>query len=607
MERRKQHAILSPLLLHTVELCTQGFLFVVSVITLGAIIIDYGFVLDKSESAVIHIIYSFARWVYILVYIAQLLLGWSAITRKSFFLTFFSGLLLLISLIPDISSPPFAWVWLDSFRQIFGSHIYMVVVVGFFAVLEVSKGVVRFINKKTNPALLLAACFIVVIAVGSILLLFPRSTHEFVRLAVTDAMFVATSAVCVTGLSPVDISQTFSLEGQIVIVLLIQIGGLGVMTITSFFAIFFMGGTGLYNQFALRDMVGSDTFDSLMHTLLYILVFTFVIEFAGAFLIWLSVHSTLGFTLREEVFFSLFHSVSAFCNAGFSTLPGNLGNEAVFTGHNVFYIIISLLVILGGIGFPILMNFKRLLSYHIHKCVLRLSGSNRHVQRYEHLVNINTKVVLSMTLLLIIAGTVAFAVLEWNSAFAGMPVVDKLVQSFFNAVVPRTAGFNSVSITSFSLLTVAVYMLLMWIGGASQSAAGGIKVNTAAVAFANLLAVVKGRNSVTLFKREISEMSVRRAYAMVAASIITIFVFFMLLMAMEPTLSPKALLFETLSAYCTVGTSMDVTPQLGSAGKIVVTILMFIGRVSLLTIMMGFVQPAGITKFRYPKDNVIIN
>ncbi len=607
MNNSKKHDSFSSRLLRGTEIFGQIFIFFVSVVVLCAAIIDYGFVLDDTEMLVINFIYTFSLWIYLAAYVVQLFLNWSKITRKTVFLTLFSGLLLLLSLFPKLFSPPFAWGGFDLLWKISGNYFFLIFVLSFFAILEISKGVVRFINKKTNPALLLAVCFIVVIAVGTILLLLPRSTHEHIRLAVVDAVFVATSAVCVTGLSTVDIAQTFSPEGQIIIALLIQIGGLGVMTITSFFAMFFMGGTGFYNQFALRDMIGSDTFDSLISTLLYILGFTFVIELIGAFCIWLSIHSTLNFTIYEEIFFSLFHSVSAFCNAGFSTLSGNLGNEIILSGHNMFYIVISVLVVLGGIGFPILMNFKRLLSYNIRKWFLRLTGSGRQMPQYKHLVNINTKVVLSVTLPLIVVGTVVILLLEWNGAFAGMPLPDKFVQSFFNAVVPRTAGFNSVDLTTFSLLTILFYMLLMWVGGASQSAAGGIKVNTLAVAFANLISVVKGRNSVILFNREISEASVRRAYAMVFGSIITIVLFFMLLVMMEPLLPPRALLFETVSAYCTVGSSLNITSLLGNDSKLLVTILMFVGRVSLITIMMGFVQQDTVSKFRYPKDNVIIN
>lgn len=579
-----------------IGLGVQLFMFLISVMVMGAIVVDYGFVLDAREMSVIYHIYDYGWWIYLFLYISQLIFQWRTITRKTVFMTVVIGLLLFVSVLSKYFSSS-----LPEWMSIFGSKYYTVALLGMFALLEVSKGVVAFINKKTNPALLMAACFAVIIALGALLLLLPRSTHEHIRLPIVDALFVSTSAVCVTGLSTVDIAQTFSLEGQIILMLLIQIGGLGVMTITSFFAMFFMGSTGLYNQFALRDMIGSDTFSSLISTLLYILGFTFTIELIGAFAIWTNIHATMGMTIQEEVFFSVFHAVSAFCNAGFSTLTGNLSNPDILIGHNGFYLIITVLIVLGGIGFPLLVNFRRMIAYGLGKLWF-----NRK-KRYVHLANINTKLVLVTTSILIVGGSICIGLLEWNHAFAHMPVKDKIVQSLFNAVAPRTAGFNSVDMPQLSFLTLLIYMVLMWIGGASQSTAGGIKVNTIAVAFANFVAVVKGRERVTLFHRELSPVSIRRALAKVFGSLLAIFAFFIALVVMEPDIAPKELLFETISAYATVGASLNVTPLLGDDSKILVSILMFVGRVGLITLLMSLVHSNDSPPYRLPQDDVIIN
>ena len=214
---------------------------------------------------------------------------------------------------------------------------------------------------STTQIILLS--FLVTILVGSVFLALPISSADGEAVSYLDALFTATSSVCVTGLSTVNVATTFSTDGLIIIALLIQIGGLGVMTITSFFALFFMGHTTLYDQFALRDMVGSDAFSSLMSTLLYILGFTLGIEAIGAFFIWTTIHGDLGMGLRDEILFSVFHAISSFCNAGFSTLNGNLGNPMLIQGHGSFYIIISMLILLGSIGFPILVNFKNVIFY----------------------------------------------------------------------------------------------------------------------------------------------------------------------------------------------------------------------------------------------------
>ncbi|MBQ8360323.1 MAG: potassium transporter [Bacteroidaceae bacterium] len=598
--------ILSPSVRAILFMWVRMFMFLVSIVTIGAVVVDYGFVLDELEMAVVQRVYAYAWWIYFVSYTIRLLFDWSRINRKTAFMTALLGGLLALTAVSEIFVPPVsnhAWAWL---WDVSSNKFLRIGVLVLFAALEISKGVVSFINKKTNPALLMAACFAVIVLFGTLLLLLPRSTHEHIRLSLVDALFVSTSAVCVTGLSTVDVAQTFSVEGQIVIALLIQIGGLGVMTITSFFAMFFMGGTGLYNQFALRDMIGSETFSSLISTLLYILGFTFSIELLGACCIWFSIHDTMGMTLHEELFFSVFHAISAFCNAGFSTLTGNLGNEKILYGHNSFFFIISILVILGGIGFPILMNFRRVAAYSLRKFLWKKSEEQPR-PRYIHLTNINTKIVLVSTVFLLTGGTLLITLLEWNGAFAGMSIGERLVQSFFTAVVPRTAGFNSVDLTHFSLLSVIVYLFLMWIGGASQSTAGGIKVNTFAVALANIRAVIRGENAVVLFRREITPDSVSRASAVVFGSIVTILFSFAALLLLEPGISPKGLLFEVVSAYSTVGASLNVTPLLGNASKLLVIVLMFVGRVGLITVLMSMTRQRGNRKFRYPKGNVIIN
>ncbi len=580
----------------------------VAVTTIGAIVVDYGFVLDSKEMSVILDIYQGAWYFYFSTFCIKLFFQWKRITRRTVALTATLGLLLFLSSLPKFFAFAGSVQWISDLWTLLSGKYFMIAILGLFSVLEVSKSVVNFINKKTNPALLMATCFAVIIFFGALLLLLPRSTLENVRLPLADAIFISTSAVCVTGLSTVDIARTFSLEGQIVIALLIQTGGLGVMTITSFFAVSFMGGTGLFNQIALRDMVGSDTFRSLISTLLYILGFTFVIETAGAVLIWLSIHSTMDMTLPQEIFFSVFHSVSAFCNAGFSILSGNLGNPLLLDGtHNGFYIIITVLIVSGGIGFPILMNLKETLAYYLRAAADKLSGKKNLRGRYIHIANVNTKIVIVTTAVLIAAGTASIAAVEWNGALAGMSWQAKIVHSLFNSVSPRTAGFNSVDLTMMSFLTIIVYTVLMWIGGASQSTAGGIKVNTLAVSVANLISIVKGRSNVVLFKREISHGSVRRASAVVFGSVVTILVFFVALVVMEPGLEPEALLFETVSAFSTVGSSLNVTPLLSDSSKVTVSVLMFIGRVGLVTVLMSLIPHTEEPKYRLPEGDVIIN
>lgn len=588
---------------HVLQVRIEVFLrilaMVIALLTLSTVVIDFGFSLSAEEKNIAMRIYNFSWWFYFIVFTVRLGIFFYKFRKASAGLTILTGLLIYLTLLPRMFSvSPDGLLY--SVWWFLGHLKTTIFVISVFAVLDLSKSIISFLNRKTNPALMMATGFAVIIFIGGLLLLLPRSIAAGANLSVVDAFFVSTSAVCVTGLSPVDISTTFTIDGQLIILALIQIGGLGVMTITSFFALFYMGNTNLYSQLAVKNMIGTDTWNSLLSTLFYILGFTFAIEMIGAAFIWLSVHSTLDMTMQEEIYFAIFHSISAFCNAGFSTLSNNLGNPS-FMGINSLYVIISVLVILGGIGFPILMNLKCALFHNVRRLF------NKDYRQHLRVTTINTKIVLATTTVLLVLSTAAFVLIEWNGAFAGMTTWEKIVQSFFHASVPRTAGFNSVDMGSFSNIGILVFMILMWIGGASQSTAGGIKVNTIAVAWANFMSVIRERKSVVILKREVSQESVQRATATVFASILVILLAFIILLATEPGLTPKQLLFEVISALGTVGSSLNATAYLTTAGKIIVSLLMFVGRVGLIVVAMSFVKKKGQERFCYPKDNVIIN
>ncbi len=320
-----------------IDAAVRSILLVVSVLLFGAIVIDYGFTLTESETQLIYDVYKIAWWCFFLDFYARLVIQWFEIRRKAMVITTIIGICLLLSALPRLfpclgDNPLFSWLW-----WLFSHKYFIISLLGVLSVLNISKAIVEFISQNTNPAMLLAVAFLIVIFVGAILLMLPRSLAEGQSIKIIDALFMSTSAVCVTGLTTIDVATTFSLEGQIIIMLLIQIGGLGVMTITSFFAVFFMGNSSLQNRFALRDMIGSGSFSSLISTLLYILSFTFVIELIGAAAIWIDVHGTLGKSLPDEIFFCIFHSISAFCNAGISNHPESLGYFAAH-GHRILFV-----------------------------------------------------------------------------------------------------------------------------------------------------------------------------------------------------------------------------------------------------------------------------
>lgn len=587
-------------LLGVVDMVTLLAAFVL----IAGIIYEHGFIISGEMKGMLDKLYQGVWVIFLFHATAHILLTFQETRKKYRFFTWLLNALLYLTLIPVVFLEPesgvLKYVWLFLNNQ--GYHLVLLFLL---AVLELSTGVVRLLGKHTNPSLILAGSFLFIICAGTGLLMLPRCTVE--GISWIDSLFVSTSAVCVTGLVPVDVSTTFTPLGQLIIILLIQIGGLGVMTLTCFFALFFMGNTSLYNRVVVRDMVSSDSLASLLSTLVYILFFTLIIEGAGMLMLLWSVHGTMGWTLQEELVFAAFHAISAFCNAGFSTLPENLGNPLLLRGHNMLYLTVSFLIILGGIGFPILVNFKNILIYHLKRCFYLIRTGKRDRARVKHLYNLNTKIVLMVTGLLLAGGTVVIAVFEWNHAFAGMAFADKWVQAFFNASCPRTAGFTSIGLTAFSVQSLLFMLVLMAIGGAAQSTAGGIKVNAFAVILLNLWAVLRGKERVDVFHRQLSSDSIRRANATLVMYLGILSIAIFVLSILEPGVSLLALTFECVSALSTVGASLDLTSALQDSSKLIVVVLMFIGRIGVLTLLLGFIRPQRKDRYKYPDDNIIIN
>ena len=579
--------------------------YLASILLIVGLVYEHGFTISVAEAHQLQRLYH-GVWIVFLSDISLRIALEYKDTRQTFSkLTWILTFLLYLTLVPVVFHRPEVEGAIQAVWDFLNGRMYHLALLLMLSFLNLSYGLVRLLGRRTNPSLILAVSFLIIILIGTGLLMLPRSTVA--GISWVDSLFISTSAVCVTGLTSVDVASTFTTTGFVIIILLIQIGGLGVMTLTSFFAMFFMGNTSLYNQLVVRDMVSSNSLNSLLSTLVYILGFTLAIEGAGMLAIWSDIHGTMGMDIHEELAFSAFHSISAFCNAGFSTLPGNLGNPLLMSGHNPFYIYISLLIILGGIGFPILVNFKDIILYHIRRFWRFLRTWEWDGRRFYHLYNLNTRIVLIVTFLLLVVGTAGIALFEWNASFAGMSVADKWTQAFFNASCPRTAGFSSVDLAGLSVQTLLIYLILMWIGGGSQSTAGGIKVNAFAVVVLNLVAVLRGTERVEGFGRELSYDSIRRSNATVVMSFGVLFVFIFIISILEPKLSLLTVTFECVSAISTVGSSLNATPLLGNDSKLLVALLMFVGRVGLITLMLGIIKQKKNTKYQYPSGQIIIN
>ncbi|MEQ8420899.1 MAG: potassium transporter TrkG [Arenibacter algicola] len=452
-----------------------------------------------------------------------------------------------------------------------------------------------------NPAQLFILSFLTIILLGSLLLMLPKATHD--GISFIDALFTSTSAVCVTGLIVVDTGTYFTIFGQSIIMFLIQVGGLGILTFASYFSYFFKGGSTYENQLTLSEMTNSQKVGDVFKTLKNIIIITATVEFSAALLIFFSLDTSLISNYADQAFFSLFHAISAFCNAGFSTLSNSI-YETGFRFNYTLQLVIIATFVLGGLGFPIVVN---LLNYVKHKFqnLFRFQSTNKTYKPW--VLNINSRITLITTLSLTAIAFILFLILEYNNTLAEHSVYGKIVNALFGAATPRTAGFNSVDMTALTFPTVMIIILLMWIGASPASTGGGIKTSTFAIATLNIISLAKGKHRIEVFKREIADVSVRRAFATITLSLIVIGSGIILITLFDPEKGLLNIAFESFSAYSTVGLSLGITGSLSTPSKLIVIVIMFVGRVSMLSIMVAIFKKIKHKNYRYPSEEITIN
>lgn len=473
---------------------------------------------------------------------------------------------------------------------------------------EVSTRLFSLKKSAVNAPFLLLISFLFFILVGSLLLMLPSATTR--PIPYVDALFTSTSAVCVTGLVVLDTATDFTLFGKWIILFLIQIGGLGILTFTNLFGFIFSGSTTFQNQMLIQNMLNVQNLADALKALVRIVVITLIIEAVGGVVIFFLVDSSIFSSPGEQAFFSIFHSISAFCNAGFSTLGNdNLYHESVRFAYGL-HLVIAVLIIFGGIGFGILLN---ILQYFREKVlqVYCLFIQRKPYRFKSQIITLNTRIVVFTTLVLLVVGMFLFYLFEYHNTLRDHPTLfGKLVESFFASVTPRTAGFNVVSIAGLTIPTLMIYLLLMWIGGSPGSTAGGIKTSVFAVATLNFINQVLGKERTELGRKEIPANSIHKAFAVISLSLIAVGMSITLIILNDGgKFDLLKIGFEAFSALGTVGLSMGITPYLSDFSKFVLIFTMFIGRVGFLTILIGLIRlfrNEREKQYRYPKEDLFI-
>jgi len=479
------------------------------------------------------------------------------------------------------------------------------VVVFFF--IEYSIVIERFYSLKMRPAFIFAVSFFFMICGGTMLLLLPLANKT--DISFIDALFTATSAVCVTGLIVLDTGTDFTFVGQVIILALIQAGGLGMLTLTSVFAYFFKENVSYRESLFIRDFISSKRIGNIFNLLINIVAMTLAIELVGAIFIFFYLPENAFPTMGERVFFSVFHSISAFCNAGFSTMSAGLYDQILYQSYT-FQLIICILIILGGLGYNILFNLS---DYSVEKVQGILSRYVLRQSKYRHrvrIVTLNSRIVVYTTLILLVFGTVFFFFSERTNALTDHPTMwGKLVTSFFGAVTPRTAGFNTFDVGTLQISTIMILMLLMWIGASPGSTGGGIKTSTFAIATLLIFSTARGKDQLEIGKRVVSNYSVRRAFSIINLSLIFVGLGVFFISSFEAQGKPEFLriAFECFSAYSTVGLSMNLTPSLTEESRMVLIFLMFIGRVGAINLLIGIMTQIDTQYLRYPEEDILIN
>ncbi len=415
----------------------------------------------------------------------------------------------------------------------------------------------------------------------------PVASAEGKSLSFINALFMATSATCVTGLSTISLTDDFSIFGQMVVLLLTQVGGLGIMTLSSSMAVIMGKNLQMREQVIMQNVLDTQSASELMSLIVDIIRYTFVIEFIGAIVLTFGFYQE-GFEIGQSLYFGFYHSIMAFCNAGFALFSNNLED---FKFQPLIHLTIALLLILGGVGFVVI---KEIVS------TLRTRRSLRNL-------SVHSKIVLSLNLFLWLFAAIYLFFGEFLHAFHDMTMWERLQVSLFQAATPRTAGFNTINLNSLHPHSIYMLVLMMFIGASPGSTGGGIKVTTLAVLLQSVTATLKGKYEVEFFERRVPPATVVKSIAIFIISLIIVSSGILVMLRIEPDKNFLALFFEVTSAFGTVGLSLGITPFLSVLGKIVMTIMMFVGRVGPLTLVLAIGSRAVMpSKVEYPEGKILI-
>ena len=454
---------------------------------------------------------------------------------------------------------------------------------------DLSTGASSFLFRlKLQPAQVILFSFAGWITLGALVLMLPVSANPGKSISLIDAFFMSTSATCVTGLASISLVDDLSIFGQMVLLVLLQVGGLGIMTLSSSMAVLMGKNLEMREQVIMHDVLDTSSSEELLNLVVNVIRYTFAIEFVGAILLTIGFYQE-GFEIGQSLYYGFYHSISAFCNAGFALWNNNLED---FKFTPLIHFTISFLIIFGGIGFSVLKDVGDMLKKK---------------QRSLRSLSLHTKIVLVTNTLLLITGTFYLFFGEFLHSFQDYSMWEKFQVAFFQSTTTRTAGFNTVSMMALQPHCIYLMILLMFIGASPGSTGGGVKTSTFAILLYSVKATLQGRQEVEMFERRIPAQTVVKSIAIFIICLIVVSIGVLVLVRVEPDKSFLSLIFEVVSGFGTVGLSMGITPFLSSIGKLCIISMMYLGRVGPLTLILAVgsrvVLPSNV---EYPEGKVLI-
>ena len=570
----------------------------VSLAAMGSIVYYYGFPQTSDTALVALGIIRFSFYFYIFKYLLYLLLAqhtkqYIRENRMESIIIFgliFFGLIYLIfgHQIMRSFSETYYLSYVLPYLLLFVQIYFLVIVT-----IEIGQASPLIAKLELGPAALLILSFLILIMAGTGLLMMPQMTVKH-HIHLVDALFTSASASCVTGLIVVDTATYFTFKGQMIIMFLIQLGGINIISFATFFTTFYLRSTGVRYQSLIKDFLSTDKFSDTRSILRQVVFLSAFMEVIGSVLIYFlwGNHYHFG-SSRDKIFSSVFHAISSFNNAGFSLFTDNLYEQGVRYAYGL-QMVIAILVITGGLGFIALQDMQKRFSLRRKKNVP------------HHALQINTRLVLWVSGMLLVIGTIMFYLFERNTLLKGQSFGHAVITSFFQSVTARTAGFNTVDFGQIGLPMLTIFMFLMYVGASPGSTGGGIKTTTFAVLIKSAFDTLRGKKNVEFFRRTISFDNINKAYSLVLFSIMLIFFSTFLLSIFEPGIDFVRLLFEEISAFATVGLSTGITAGLSVTGKIIIIVSMLVGRVGPLTLALALSKKAIYTRYRYGRTNVMI-